>query len=182
MFGFGKKKKSKLPELPVVENDLGRFTMDYTIENEPTYCYFGDTKILRQNGGAYVFADVECDDKGSFSAEKGFARLSEVLAGFPEWERRVKQLALDFAVKEYVLDDGLIEIWGSWDPKKFDGDYHDDPVTREDFVKRVCVCGISIYADGETEFCIDLDDMFTDHGLYIRLDKYENIVYCDLQG
>lgn len=88
----------------------------------------------------------------------------------------------DFAVKQYELDDGLIEIWGSWDPEHFDGDYHDEPVTREEFVKRVCVDGISIYADGEIEFCIDLDDMFTDHGLYIRLDMDENIVFCDLQG
>lgn len=94
MFGFGKKKKPKLPELPVVENDLGRFTMDYNNKNEPTYCYFGDTKILRQNDGAYVFADVECDDRETLSADKGFARLAEVLDVFSEWERRMKQIAL----------------------------------------------------------------------------------------
>lgn len=180
MFGFGKKKK--LPELPVVENELGRFTMDYTIKNEPTYSYMGNTKILRKNGLAYVYADVECDDRETMSADKGFARLSGVLAGFSDWDERIKKNALDFAVKEYGLDGGLIEIWGSWDPKNFDGDYHDEPVTREDFIKRIYIAGISVYADGEIEFCVDLDDMFTDHGLYIRVDKDGNIVYCDLQG
>lgn len=160
-----------------IRNELGEFSFDGLY----AYTYTGDTKIPLRNHPelGYVFADVECDDRETLSADKGFEKLSEVLKNLSEWDERLKKIALDFAVENYLLDDGTLEIWGNTDPG--DDDY-DDWITQEDFLKRLSIDYVHVYSDGRLGFNIDLDGMYTDHGLEVEIDKDGNVVDCYLEG
>lgn len=161
------------PEPATIRNELGKFSMDRLHD----HIYSGETNVPCISGKGNMYAYVECDDKETLTAVKGFEKLSEVLKNLPEWDERLKKIALDFAVQTYLLDDGTLEIWGNADPG--DEDY-DDWVTQEDFLKRLSIDNVHVYSDGKLEFFIDLDGMYTDHGLEVDIDKDGNVVDCDL--
>lgn len=60
-----------------IENELGKFTMRHNLKKEPLYMY--KSTISWQGKENSIDVWVECDDKETFSADKGFARLSNVL-------------------------------------------------------------------------------------------------------
>lgn len=170
MFGFNKKKKL------TVENELGNFKMLYN-GKKPSYVYMGE---VDWQGSEYsITAWVECDNRETFSADKGFVRLSEVLADSADWNARLKKYALGFAVENYGLDNGLIEIWGSWDPESDD---EAEPVTQEEFASRISLASVTVQENGDLEFDIDLDDMFTDHCLMVHADTNGNLSDSGLAG
>ena len=162
------------PEPITITNELGKFTFGWLY----AYTYSGETNVPCINGKGNIHAYVECDDKETLSADKGFEKLSGILKNLSEWDERLKKIALDFAVETYLLDDGTLEIWGNTDPG--DDDY-DDWITQEDFLKRLSIDNVHVYSDGRLGFFIDLDGMYTDHGLNVEIDKDGNIVDCDLE-
>lgn len=168
MFGF----KKKL----TIENEFGKFEMLYN-GRKPSYIYMGEVDWRGSEDS--VSAWVHCDNRETFSADKGFTRLSEVLADSANWNARLRKYALDFAVETYGLDNGLIEIWGSWDPESDD---EAEPVTQEEFASRISIASVTIQENGDLEFDIDLDDMFTDHCLLVRADKDGNLSDSGLAG
>lgn len=163
------------PEPVTIKNEFGKFSIDSFLDD---YTFSGETNVPCISGKGNMHAEVECDDKETLTATKGFERLSEVLKNLPEWDERLKKIALDFAVETYLLDDGTLEIWGNADPG--DEDYFIDWTTQEDFLKRISINNVHVYSDGKLEFFIDLDGMYTDHGLEVDIDKEGNVVYCDL--
>lgn len=174
MFGFLKKKKF---EPIAIENELGKFKMRY-MNKEPCYEYSG---TCVWNGiEKEILAFVPCDSKKTFCADEGFTRLAEVVASSADWDARLREYALDFAVETYGLENGLIEIWGSWDPDAEDDD--GEPVTPEEFSKRISITSVEVRENGSLEFDVDLDDMFTDHCLMIWADKDGNLTDSGLQG
>ena len=95
MFGFLKKKKFA----PItVENELGKFTLR-CYENVPIYSYCGES--VWYGAEESILAYVECDAKKSVRADKGFERLSEIVKNSMDWDARLREYTLDFAISKF---------------------------------------------------------------------------------
>lgn len=174
MFGFGKKKKF---EPLTVENACGKFTMEYfdNDPDKPAYAYLGFVDWCGLPKEHELQAEVYCDTEGDFSAEKGFAKLSELLADDAKWDSRVKEYALKHALETWGNDEGLIEIWGS-------GGEDAEPITKEQFIGQLELSNITVYNDGSLDFIFPVDGMFTDHELLISVNSEGNFDGGGLQG
>lgn len=165
MFGFGKKTKS---EPPVVENELGTFTM-HRFANEPVNSYCGDAVWFGAEES--ILAIVSCDGKNSVRADKGFERLSKAVANSVDWDARLREYALDFAISKFGAD-GKIAV---------QNDGEAGYVTYGEFLKRIEVECIEVYENGSLSFDIWLDGMFADDSLVVKADNDGNIIGCELQ-
>lgn len=174
MFGFGKKKKF---EPLTVENECGKFTMEYfdNDPDQPAYAYLGFVDWRDLPKEHELQAEVYCDTEGDFSAEKGFAKLSEILADDVKWDSRVKEYALKHALETWGRDDGRIEIWGS-------GGEDAEPITKEQFIGQLELSNITVYNDGSLDFIFPVDGMFTDHELLISINSEGKFDGGGLQG
>lgn len=174
MFSFKKKKKF---EPITVENECGKFTMEYfdNDPDKPAYAYLGFVDWCDLPKEHELQAEVYCDTEGSISAEKGFAKLSEILADDVIWDSRVKEYALKHALETWGSDDGRIEIWGS-------GGEDAEPITKEQFIEQLELAYITIYNDGSLDFTFSVDGMFTDHELLISVNSEGNFDGGGLQG
>ena len=174
MFGFGKKKKF---EPHTIENECGKFTMEYfnNDPNQPTYCYDGETILpLHNSDGEPIFARVEWDeidpDRIDECVAKGFARLKEVIDNFPYWEAKVKREALEsewlqWSVSEEDRRKGLVYL------------NYKDTITQEEFMSRIYV-GSIIIMDGErVEIWLNSDGyLLGDDGFGVIVDENDNII------
>lgn len=172
MFGFGKKKKF---EPLVVENECGKFTMEYynNDPNQPSYCFDGETILPRQDSdGKHIFARVECDDidpdKIDECVERGFARLKEVIENFPYWEDKVKMEALEsewlqWSVSEEDRRNGIVYL------------NNEKTITQEEFLSRIFVESITVMDGERVEIWLDSDGILGD-GFGMIADENDNII------
>ena len=171
------KKKPKKQEPAVVENDLGRFEMEYLdkYNTRPAYAYLGTVRWNGRPNSADIEAQVFCDSRGSLSADKGFERLRALLADAARTDNRLKA----FVLKENIdADDGKVHIWGSCigaDDEKLD-------LSPGEFVKRLTVDYVSVLEDGSVSFSVDVDEMFTDHGMEVVMEADSSFSSCCLVG
>ena len=163
MFGFGKKKKF---EPIIIENAYGKFTMerDLNDHSKPSYAYSGfvdwcdpDHKVLME---------VYCENEENLSADKNFARLSEILANAGEWDRKLKKYALETALELWGVENGLIKMY-------------DEPITQEEFLKFFDLSSIFVDEDGGLEFSYPHDKDFE---LYIQVDSDGNFTDFQVEG
>lgn len=188
MFGFGKKKDEKKTFEPItVENELGMFTLERfkRYDGKIFFYYSGDTNIRQGTKSICVSADVFCDGGAdcvdeSYCADKGFARLKDIVENFADWDERLKKCVLDEVMEPDELESGMIAIWGSSDDCR--NDVEAEPVSKEEFLRRIYIRHIDVFDDGSLQFMFCLDDMYTDHQMDVIVDKDGNITECKLEG
>lgn len=163
MFGFGKKKKF----YPItVDNEYGKFTMGrgFNDRSKPDYIYVGFVDWCGSDHK--VKAELYCDDRETLSADKNFTKLFEVLANAAEWDRRLKEYALNSALELWGAENGLIKMC-------------DEPITQEDFLNLLDLSNIHVDEDGWLEFGYSHDKDFE---LYIQADSSGNFTDFEIEG
>lgn len=165
MFGSSKNKKS---EPPVVENELGKFTMR-CFENTPVYWYCGEA--VWYGAEESILAYVSCDGKKTVRADKGFAKLSDIVKNSMDLDARLREYTLDFAISKFGAD-GKIAV-----PNDGEAGY----VAYGEFAERIEVECVEVHENGSLSFDIWLDGMFADDSLVINVDKDGNITGCELR-
>lgn len=180
MFGFHKKKKF---EPLVIENECGKFTMEYYYNDpdQPSYCFDGDTILPLQapDDGKYITtrkyigARIECDsniDCGKIDEciERGFARLKEVVENFSYWEDKVKKEALE-------------NEWSKWDTSDSDrrngivNINNEETITQEEFFKSIFVQSITVSDEGSVQIWLGSNGLLGD-GFGIVADENDNVI------
>ncbi|MDE6727817.1 MAG: DUF2262 domain-containing protein [Oscillospiraceae bacterium] len=165
MFDSLKKKKS---ERPVVENELGKFTLR-CFENTPVNWYCGEAVWYGAEDS--ILAYVSCDGKRTVRADKGFAKLSETVKNSIALDARLREYAMDFAISKFGVN-GVIAVLN---------DGTAGTVTYDEFAERIEVEFVEVHGNGSLSFDIWLDGMFADDSLVIGMDKDGNITGCELQ-
>ena len=170
------KRKPPRQEPAVIENDLGRFEMEYYDDRNtrPAFAYNGYVSWPAA-GGSDVCVEVPCDGDGVLTADRGFGRLRALLAQAETLDGRIKEAAL-----EHLRDseDGTVHIWGSCEDFP-DGD---DVISPEEFLRRVSVIDLFLQEDGSVSVFVSLDEMFTDHALETTLTPEGRFEDCKLIG
>ncbi len=85
------------------------------------------------------------------------------------WSRRVQE----FAVQK------LLELANRW---KEDAEEDPEPICPAEFLRRMQLCSISIYADGEFEFWHDDGDLFWGHSIQISGSLSDGLKYANIPG
>lgn len=161
---LGQKKPNPSPL--VIEDDLGRFTL-----NDPGRedSYWGEVLLL----GKSVSVCLKTDGDEKMTAVSALNNLHAFAANVADWDAEIKRFAAD----DFANKDGMIETWGSCDN---DGD--GERISKEEFMRRINLNFICFYSDGSIFLDYSLDDMFTDHGLGVNADISGNIESCALWG
>ena len=137
----------------VLESELGSFRLD---------------RKYNRFEGAMDYMGTPCDvtlevEEGDVEAHPQLARLRALAADLPALDQRVR----DFAADE------LMETLSDW---------CDEPVSREEFQKRISISWLAISPDTTVTFFFDSDNMFTDHTIVIRMDANGKFTEADLAG
>lgn len=153
------------PDPLVIHDELGTFTLKRP--NQDTD-YEGTINWL----GAEASVSLEIDSRERLTADTALENLRRIAASAAEWDRKIRQ----FAAEDMADSDGRIEIW----EEDGNGDY--SRITKEEFIRRISIGFIHIYADETIFFYYNPDEMFTDHGLGIRAMVSGEILSSEICG
>lgn len=104
---------------------------------------------------------------GKTTADLPLGKLKEIVSDLRKWDEEVRK----YAAAELA---GLANEWR--DESK------EEPVTEEQFAKRIEAGYIHIYADGSVKVGFSDDNMFGDHGIVVYIDKTGKTERADIEG
>ena len=166
-------KKPKKPEfVPYkVENELGKFEMEYYCE-KPLYAYTGVISFPEAKELDGISVEIGCDSNETFEMERGLTMLRRVLRRRDIWVEKAKQYTADNFLSEDM--EGMVEIYGG-------GEHGLSAfVTVEEYKALLSPVHIDIPGDGNIYIELDGDykdyNMFSDHGFGITFDERGNII------
>ena len=167
---FGKNSKEPKFEPYTVENEFGKFTMEYYM-TKPLHAYTGVINYPEAKELDGINVEIECDSEDTFEMKKGLALLRKVIRERTIWIEKARQ----YAAEMYLSDDreGMVKIYGG-------PDHENSFVTVEEFKALLYPASIDISPDGN--ICFDLDgdyngnNIFQDNGLTVEFDEEGNII------
>jgi hypothetical protein len=72
--------------------------------------------------------------------------------------------------------DGLLELYN----ENWRGDY--EPISKEEFCRRIKLESIVFWGEGSTEFYYDDDNLFLRHTIIVSIDDEGNLIDADIAG
>lgn len=160
---LGKAKDDRLEKIkenylkPVVINhSLGKFVL-----NRNKNLFEGKIDYL----GEKCMISLEVND-GETTADRQLNKLSEIYGDIVKWDNKVR---------EFTADELLKLANNEWN----DGE---NDITKSEFMQRIGIPWITVYADGNIELDFDSDGMFTDHGIVININEKGELIDAEIVG
>ena len=144
-----------------MQTSVGEFSLDRRFN---WFC--GEVDWLGER--ASVMVDVE---EGASEAPELFAKLEAMVADSGAWDARVREFAAD----------ELLEGANDWQADN-DEDGESAMITHEDFMRRIGVPSIHLFADGAGEFSFGDDDMFYGHIIVVYFDENGEFTGANIEG
>lgn len=100
---------------------------------------------------------LECDDDDNENAAAALANFKKIYAAVEDWDAKMRALAAA----------GLTENANDWQEDCGDGDEPYQPLSEEDFARRISISSFHMYPDGSFSAYYNDDDMFFGHVIMV---------------
>ena len=152
---------------PVVIQDqvLGELTLD------KDYDAF-EGEIQWQGKSVLLSLEVNAERKPSWTRARGAAK--KLLADCETWDKAMRELAAK----------NLTELANSWlsQDEENPRDPETDPITEEEFARRISMASLSVTSGGSFTAWFDCDEMFTDHAVTVHGSLKKGLEAATIEG
>ena len=155
--------QARLKQPVVIEDAIGKFVLDRKFS-----CFEGDVNWLGTSCNVVLNTDVEDGE----TAEKALDVLHMLYADLKNWDHRFRAYAAE----------KLVEDANDWLQDELEEGEEADPITEEDFAKRIVISMIDIEADGSITVYYNDDDMFWGHTVVVYTDQNRKMKDADIIG
>ncbi|MDO4155901.1 MAG: DUF2262 domain-containing protein [Oscillospiraceae bacterium] len=155
--------QARLKQPVVIEDAIGKFVLDRKFS-----CFEGDVNWLGTSCNVVLNTDVEDGE----TAEKALDVLHMLYADLKNWDHRFQAYAAE----------KLVEGANDWLQDELEEGEEADPITEEDFAKRIVISMIDIEADGSITVYYNDDDMFWGHTVVVYTDQNREMKDADIIG
>lgn len=155
--------QARLKQPIVIEDAMGKFIL-----NRQFSCFESDVDWL----GTSCNVLLNTDEEDGETAEKALEKFHMLYADLTEWDHRFRAYAAE----------KLVESANDWLQDELEEGEKVDPITEEDFARRIVISMIAIEADGSIAVYYDDDDMFWGHTVVVYADPNGEMKDADIAG
>lgn len=155
--------REHLKQPVIIEDAIGKLILDRKFS-----CFEGDVDWLGTSCNVILNTDVEDGE----TAEKALEKFHMLYADLTGWDHRFRTYAAE----------KLVEGANDWLQDELEEGEEADPITEEDFARRIVISMIAIEADGSITVYYDDDDMFWGHTIVVSINQNGEMTDADIAG
>ncbi|MDD7294993.1 MAG: DUF2262 domain-containing protein [Oscillospiraceae bacterium] len=155
--------QARLKQPIVIEDAMGKFFL-----NRQFSCFESDVDWL----GTSCNVLLNTDEEDGETAEKALEKFHMLYADLTGWDHRFRAYAAE----------KLVEGANDWLQDELEEGEEADPITEEDFARRIVISMIAIEADGSITVYYDDDDMFWGHTIVVSINQNGEMTDADIAG